>query len=165
MACWVGGVKNTPQPANSQTSSTTTTQLVSPPTTQPSILPSETIPILPRANSHMGARIFIVEPVNGAEVTSPVTVKFGADAIAIEPAGEVKDNSGHYHLLIDTEELPAMDQPLPFSDRLLHFGQAQKEAVVNLAPGKHTLQLVLAGGNHVPHNPPVVSEKITITVK
>jgi hypothetical protein len=58
-----------------------------------------------------------------------------------------------------------MDQPLPFSDKILHFGQAQTEASVNLAPGPHTLQLVLAGGNHVPHDPPVVSEKITITVQ
>ncbi len=138
------------------------------PAAAPTTLPAETTPTtLPmRATSHLGARVFIVEPLNGADVTSsPVTVKFGADAIAVEPAGSVKDNSGHHHLLVDVDALPAMDQPLPFSDHVLHFGQAQKEAVVNLTPGKHTLQLVLAGGNHIPHNPPVVSEKITITVK
>jgi hypothetical protein len=118
-----------------------------------------------RAKSATGARVFIVEPQNGATVSSPVTVKFGIEGIALAPAGEVKDNSGHHHLLIDTDPLPPMDQPLPFSDKILHFGQAQTEAAVNLAPGTHTLQLVLAGGNHIPHDPPVVSEKITISVK
>ena len=98
-------------------------------------------------------------------MTSPLTVKFGAEGIAVEPAGEVKGDSGHHHLLIDVENLPSLDQPLPFSDTILHFGQAQTEASVNLAPGTHTLQLVLAAGNHVPHDPPVVSERITVTVK
>ncbi len=118
-----------------------------------------------RAKSSLGARIFIAEPANGATVASPLIVKFGIEAIALEAAGEVKDNSGHHHLLIDQAVLPPMDQPLPFSDQLLHFGQAQTEAGVNLTPGQHTLQLVLAGGNHTPHEPPVVSERISITVQ
>jgi len=118
-----------------------------------------------RAKSSPGARVFIAEPANGAAVASPLTVKFGIEGIALEAAGEVKDDSGHHHLLIDQAALPPMDQPLPFSDQLLHFGQAQTEAGVNLAPGMHTLQLVLAGGNHIPHEPPVVSERISITVQ
>ena len=118
-----------------------------------------------RAKSAVGARVFIVEPQNGATVSSPLTVKFGIEGIELAPAGELKDNSGHHHLLIDMETLPPLDQPLPFSDKVLHFGQAQTEASVNLMPGTHTLQLVLAGGNHIPHDPPVVSEKITITVQ
>jgi hypothetical protein len=117
-----------------------------------------------RALATPGTRVFIIEPAAGATVASPVTIKFGAEGIAIEPAGEIKNGSGHHHLLIDTPSLPPLDQPLPFSDTILHFGQAQTEASVNLAPGPHTLQLVLAGGNHIPHNPPVVSGKITITV-
>lgn len=121
-------------------------------------------PKLPRAKSSPGARVFIVEPANGATVTSPVTVKFGIEGILLEKAGELKDNSGHHHLLIDQASLPPVDQPLPFSDQILHFGQAQTEGGVNLAPGQHTLQLLLAGGNHIPHDPPVVSEKITISV-
>lgn len=118
-----------------------------------------------RAKSSAGAKIFIVEPANGATVTSPLTVKFGVEGIALEPAGAVKDGSGHHHLLIDTDPLPPMDQPLPFTDKILHFGQAQTETSVNLTPGTHTLQLIFAGGNHIPHDPPVVSEKITITVQ
>lgn len=120
---------------------------------------------LPRAKAAPGGRVFIIEPQNGATASSPLTVKFGIDGIELAPAGEVKDNSGHHHLLIDMEALPPLDQPLPFSDKVLHFGQAQTEASVNLTPGTHTLQLVLAGGNHIPLDPPVVSEKITITVQ
>ncbi len=118
-----------------------------------------------RAKSNPGARVFITEPKNGATVSSPVTVKFGVEGISLEKAGEVKDNSGHHHIAIDAAELPPLDQPLPFSDTLIHFGQAQTEASVNLSPGSHTLQLIFAGGNHIQHDPPVVSEKITITVR
>lgn len=131
--------------------------------TAPAPQPQPAVNMTP-AKSSPGARVFVVEPQNGATVTSPVTVKFGMEGIELAPAGPVKDNSGHHHLLIDTEILPPMDQPLPFSDKVLHFGQAQTEASVNLTPGSHTLQLVLAGGNHIPHDPPVVSEKIKVVV-
>lgn len=132
---------------------------------KPAVPASETAPALLRAKSNAGAKIFIIEPQNGATVTSPVTLKFGVEGIALEKAGPVLDNSGHHHILIDTSELPPMDQPLPFSDLLIHFGQAQTESSVNLGPGSHTLQLIFAGGNHIPHDPPVVSERITVTVR
>ncbi|MBI3540777.1 MAG: DUF4399 domain-containing protein [Deltaproteobacteria bacterium] len=118
-----------------------------------------------RVASHPGAKVFIVEPKNGQTMTSPVTVKFGMEGIELAKAGEVKENSGHYHLLIDLETLPPLDQALPFNDHVLHFGQAQTETAVQLSPGPHTLQLILAAGNHVPHNPPVISEKITINIQ
>lgn len=131
----------------------------------PTSPPSETATAPQRAKSAPGARVFIIEPQNGATVSSPVTIKFGAEGIALEKAGTVVDNSGHHHLLVDTPEVPAFDQPLPFSDRLIHFGQAQTEASLNLTPGTHTLQLIFAGGNHIPHDPPVVSERIAVTVR
>ncbi len=120
---------------------------------------------LPGAKSLAGARVFIIEPADGQMVTSPVTIKFGIEGAELAPAGPVKDNSGHHHLLIDMETLPPMDQSLPFNEHVMHFGQAQKEATINLNSGSHTLQLILAGGNHVPLNPPVVSEKVRINVK
>jgi hypothetical protein len=94
-----------------------------------------------------------------------VTVKFGVEGIELAPAGEVKDNNGHHHLLIDIESLPPLDRPLPATDQIQHFGKAQTETTLTLPPGPHTLQLLFAGGNHVPHDPPVMSDKIHITVK
>ena len=79
-------------------------------------------------------------------------------------AGTAGDGIGHHHLVVDSP-LPALDQPLPKDDKHLHFGKGQTETVLTLAPGKHTLQLVLGDANHIPHQPAVVSERITITVK
>ena len=119
---------------------------------------------LPRTASPAGARVYIISPKNGATVDGPVTVRFGLSGMGVAPAGTVAENSGHHHLIIDAP-LPPMDQPLPKDDTHLHFGKGQTETVLTLAPGKHTLQLVLGDANHVPHDPPVVSEKITIRVK
>lgn len=118
-----------------------------------------------RVRSHPGARVFLIAPKNGEIVTSPVRVRFGIEGIELAPAGDVKENSGHHHLLVDTDPLPPMDQPLPWSDQVIHYGKAQTEASIQLSPGEHTLQLLLGAGNHIPHNPPVISEKITIIVK
>ena len=115
--------------------------------------------------SPAGARVYFVSPANGAEVTGPVKVVFGlAPAMGVAPAGTQQKNTGHHHLLIDN---PAVDlnAALPTSDQVKHFGGGQTETTVTLAPGKHTLQLVLGDYKHQPHNPPVVSETITITVK
>jgi hypothetical protein len=116
-------------------------------------------------SSPAGAEISILEPQDGAVVSGPVMVRFGIKGMDIAPAGEVKDNSGHFHLLIDTDELPAAGQPIPKDGHHLHFGKGQTETMLTLAPGKHTLQLELGDGAHVPHIPPVISKRITITVK
>lgn len=118
-----------------------------------------------RAKSSPGAKVFFVDLKNGAKVKNPFTVKFGISGIELTPAGEVKDNSGHHHLLIDVETLPPMDQPLPATDKIIHFGKAQTETTLTLSPGPHTLQLLLAGGNHIPNDPPVMSDKIKIVVE
>jgi hypothetical protein len=110
------------------------------------------------------AKVFIVEPKDGATVASPVTVKFGIEGMQIAPAGTDQPNSGHHHLIIDTE-LTDFKSPVPADANHIHFGKGQTETTVELKPGEHTLQLVLGDKNHVPHDPPVVSPKIKITVK
>jgi Domain of unknown function (DUF4399) len=89
---------------------------------------------------------------------------FGLKGMGIAPAGVKFDNTGHHHLLIDTDAPADMNAPLPATDKIVHFGKGQTETTLTLSPGKHTLQLLLADANHVPHNPPVLSKKITITV-
>lgn len=117
-----------------------------------------------RTPSPPGAKVFFVEPVDGAEVTSPVTVKFGIEGMEVVPAGTEKDHSGHHHVLIDTK-LEDVNSPIPADDNHKHFGKAQTEATLELTPGKHTLQMVLGDHNHIPHDPVVQSDVITITVK
>ena len=119
---------------------------------------------LPRNEAAPGASVFIISPVNGATVASPVTVKFGVSGIAIQPAGSAMDNSGHHHLLIDTE-LADPSLPVPSDPQHLHFGKGQTETLLELEPGEHRLQLVLGDTNHVPHVNPVISDPITITVE
>jgi hypothetical protein len=111
------------------------------------------------------ASVYFIEPMDGQEVTSPVTVKFGLKGMGVAPAGVMRDNTGHHHLLINVETLPDLSKPLPSSEQVRHFGGGQTEATIELAPGKHTLQLVLGNYAHIPHAEPVVSKKITITVK
>ena len=114
--------------------------------------------------SAAGAEVYIIKPVAGARVTSPVTVVFGLRGMGIAPAGVKFDNTGHHHLLIDTE-LPAdLSLPLPATENIRHFGKGQTETTIELAPGKHTLQLLFADYTHTPFTPNVASKKITITV-
>jgi len=120
---------------------------------------------LAREPAPAGAEVYIVSPVDGAKVTSPVKVVFGLKGMGIAPAGIKFDNTGHHHLLIDSD-LPAdLSQPLAATEKSVHFGKGQTETSVTLPPGKHTLQLVLGDSLHIPHDPPVVSKKITITVE
>jgi hypothetical protein len=117
-----------------------------------------------RTPSPPGAEVYIISPKDGARVTSPVLVQFGLKGMGIAPAGVKFDNTGHHHLLIDTDAPANMGAPLPATDNLKHFGKGQTETSLTLPPGKHTLQLLLGDQNHVPHDPPVISKKITITV-
>jgi hypothetical protein len=112
-----------------------------------------------------GAAVAIIMPVDGAVVTSPVTVYFGLSGMGVAPAGVEWDNTGHHHLLVDLDELPPMDQPLPFDDNHRHFGGGQTQATLELETGEHTLQLLLADWQHLSFDPPILSEKITITVE
>ncbi len=111
------------------------------------------------------AKVYFISPIDEQTVSKTFTVKFGLNGMGVSPAGIEKTNTGHHHLLIDTETLPNMHTPLPATDKIKHFGGGQTETQLTLAPGKHTLQLVLGNHLHIPHEKPVVSEKITITVK
>jgi len=119
---------------------------------------------LERTASPQGAEAYIISPRDGATVKSPVRVQFGLKGMGVAPAGVKFENTGHHHLLVDGDAPADLSAPLPATDRILHFGKGQTEASVPLSPGKHTLQLLLGDQNHVPHNPPVISGKITITV-
>lgn len=110
-----------------------------------------------------GASVYIVSPQNGDTVGTTFTVVFGLSGMGVAPAGIQMPNTGHHHLLINKETLPDLGQPLGAD--VMHFGLGQTETTVTLEPGQHTLQLVLGDHMHVPHNPPVMSEKITITVE
>lgn len=111
------------------------------------------------------AEVYFISPQNGAIVHGPVTVRFGLKGMGVAPAGVKFDNTGHHHLLIDTDisELN-LDAPLPVTDKILHFGKGQTEASLTLPAGKHTLELLFADYAHMPFNPPLHSQKITITV-
>jgi hypothetical protein len=117
-----------------------------------------------RTPSPPGAKVFILEPKDGAVVKSPITVKFGVEGMELVPAGTDKPNSGHHHLLIDTK-LEDFNAPIPADANHIHYGKAQTEAQIELKPGKHTLQDVFGDKNHIPHDPPVQSDLVTITVE
>jgi len=117
-----------------------------------------------RTPSPAGAKVSIIEPADGATVKSPVTVKFAVEGMEVAPAGTDKPNTGHHHLFIDSK-LEDPSAPIPSDANHIHYGKGQTEAQVELTPGKHTLQDVFADKNHIPHDPPVVSDVVTITVE
>lgn len=126
-------------------------------------LPLLAVSATERTPSPEGARAYIITPEDGATVGQTFTVRFGLEGMGVAPAGVDLPKTGHHHLLIDMEELPPLDQPM--SADIKHFGGGQTETEVTLPPGEHTLQILLGDKNHVPHDPPVLSEKITITVE
>jgi len=118
--------------------------------------------------SPAAAKVYIVAPKNGDTVGSPFTVQFGLKGMGVAPAGvttAADTPTGHHHLLIDVATMPDMNVPLPATDNIRHFGKGQTETDLTLPAGRHTLQLVLGDAMHTPHDKPVMSEKITITVK
>jgi hypothetical protein len=113
--------------------------------------------------SPAGASVYFIDLKNGATISPKTTIHFGLRGMGVAPAGSDKENSGHHHLLVDTE-LPPLDQEIPNDFNHLHFGAGQTEAEVNLSPGEHTLQLLLGDKRHIPHSPPLMSERIHVTV-
>jgi uncharacterized protein DUF4399 len=109
------------------------------------------------------ARVYFVGLDDGSVLPQKATIRFGLVNMGVAPAGIDKPNTGHHHLLIDTK-VPPLDEPIPNDFNHLHFGAGQTEAIVTLAPGRHTLQLLLGDENHVPHNPPIMSKPIRVYV-
>ena len=122
------------------------------------------LPLLAATPAPPGAEVYFISPTDGATVASPVTVRFGLKGMGVAPAGTQKEATGHHHLLIDADP-PPLDQPVPTDEHHKHFGAGQTETAIELTPGRHTLQLLLGDFAHIPHDPPVVSQKITITVE
>ncbi|HMR31401.1 MAG TPA: DUF4399 domain-containing protein [Geminicoccaceae bacterium] len=114
-----------------------------------------------------GGAVYFIYPRDGQVVQGgKLWVRMGLRNMGVAPAGIARDGTGHHHLLVDVDDLPALDEPIPNDRNHRHFGGGQTEArVEDLTPGKHTLQLMLADENHVPFDPPVMSPKITITVR
>jgi hypothetical protein len=121
------------------------------------------------ADSHLtastpGATLYIISPADGETLTSPVTVRFGLRGMGVAPAGVEKPGTGHHHLVIDADA-PSLVVPLPADAHNRHFGGGQTEVDLELEPGRHTLQLILGDFRHIPHQPPLQSERIEITVR
>ena len=125
-----------------------------------------------RKASAKGAKVYIISPKGNRPLKNgKVRVVFGLSGMGVCPAtlagpdGKPLPNTGHHHLLLDAKDMPPMNAPLAASDTLLHYGGGQTETVLNLKPGTHTLQLVFADWLHIPHDPPLISKKVTVTVK
>jgi len=126
-----------------------------------------------RTPSPKGARSYIVLPRDGRTVNPKFKVVFGIQGMGVCPAGitaadgQPIPDTGHHHLLVDVDNLPPLDVPLPADqhEKIMHFGKGQTEVMLELPSGQHTLQLIFADHAHVAHDPPVISEKITITVR
>ena len=119
---------------------------------------------LPRTTSPSGASVFFISPADGETVTNPVKVVFGIEGMTVVPAGDDTPHTGHHHLLIDTG-LPELGLPIPSDAQHVHFGDGRTETEITLEPGEHTLQMLLGDHLHIPHNPPLISEQITIQVE
>jgi uncharacterized protein DUF4399 len=111
------------------------------------------------------AALYFIWPLDGATLKAAFWCRFGLRNMGVTHAGDTFPNSGHHHLLIDVNEPLDANEPIPQDKSHLHFGAGQTETRLELPPGKHTLQLVLGDAKHYPFNPPLVSRKITITVK
>jgi hypothetical protein len=111
-----------------------------------------------------GARVFFITPADRDTVSSPVTVEFGIEGMSVVRAGDATPDSGHHHLIVDAD-LPDLGQPIPADTRHIHFGDGSSSTQLELEPGEHTLQLLLGDYRHVPHEPPLISERITVIVE
>lgn len=119
---------------------------------------------MPRTPSAEGARVFFITPADGDTVSSPVTLEFGIEGMTVVTAGDDTPQSGHHHLLVDAE-VPDLGLPVPADANHIHFGDARTATELALEPGQHTLRLLLGDHLHIPHDPPVMSDPITITVQ
>ncbi|KRE07294.1 hypothetical protein ASE61_22955 [Bosea sp. Root670] len=116
-----------------------------------------------RTASPNDAAVYFVYPRDGDRIYPTSTIRFGLRNMGVAPAGVAKPNTGHHHLLVDAGP-PSFDEPIPADLNHIHLGGGQTEYKLTLPNGRHTLQLLLADENHLPHDPPVISERITVIV-
>jgi len=120
---------------------------------------------LARKPAPAGATAYVIEPADGARVMSPVRVVFGLKGIGVAPAGVDRNDAGHHHLLVDTAMPADLSLPIPNDEQHRHFGGGQTEVELTLAPGRHTLQMLLGDHLHIPFDPPIASSVVTIEVQ
>ena len=108
-------------------------------------------------------RVYFINLEDGDRVESPFLIQFGLSGMGIAPAGTDRSNTGHHHLLINVDDID-LSKPIPSSSNHIHFGGGQTESLVDLMPGNYSMQLVLGDMTHTPHNPPIISQRINITV-
>ena len=126
--------------------------------------PTGTPTAMARTPSTDGAQVFFITPADGEVVSNPIRLEFGLNGMEVVPAGDKRPGSGHHHLVIDAG-LPDFGLPVPADQHHIHFGGGSSQVELTLPAGQHTLQLLLADYLHVPHDPPVLSKRITITVE
>ena len=117
-----------------------------------------------RLPSPAGATVGFGNLADGDVIPPGFVVRFTISGMGVAPAGVDIENTGHFHLLIDLEALPDLSGPLPATSQILHFGKGQSETALDLPEGPHTLQVLLADHRHVPHDPPVLSDPVRVTV-
>ena len=108
-------------------------------------------------------KVYFINLEDGDRVESPFLIQFGLSGMGIAPAGTDRSNTGHHHLLINVDDID-LSKPIPSSSNHIHFGGGQTESLVDLMPGDYSIQLVLGDMTHTPHNPPIFSQRINITV-
>lgn len=121
-------------------------------------------PKIKRSEAPEDAVVYFITPRPNTVLSSPIKVEFGVTAMEIVPSGQNTPLTGHHHIIIDAD-LPDMNFPIPADENYIHFGDGSSETTLNLDKGDHTLQLIIGDYLHIPHNPPVYSDKITITVE
>lgn len=126
--------------------------------------PAAKMTALARTPSPDGARVFFISPTDGDTVSNPVRIEFGIEGMSVTKAGDDQPDSGHHHLVIDAD-LPEMAMPIPANANYVHFGDGRTSTEITLEPGQHTLRLLLGDHRHIPHDPPLISDSITITVE
>jgi hypothetical protein len=121
---------------------------------------------MPRSAAPEGAELYFISPQHGDTVPGTFLVKFGLTGMGVAPAGIDHPNTGHHHVIINVPDADIpLDRPLPANEQYVHFGGGQTETELTLPPGEHTLKLVLGNHLHIPHDPPVMSETITVVVE
>ena len=121
---------------------------------------------LTRKPAPAGAMAYIIEPADGARVTSPVRVVFGLKGFGVAPAGVDRNDAGHHHLLVDAG-MPANLAPADCrtTSSIAISAAARRRSSSTLPPGRHTLQMVVGDHLHIPHDPPIASSVVTIEVQ
>jgi len=123
------------------------------------------MPVLARTPAPQNAQVYFIWPSDGMEVRQAFWLRMGLRNMGVAPKGTDIANTGHHHVLIDVDLPENMHEPVASDRNHLHFGAGETEARIELPPGRHTLQLLLADKDHIPHDPPIYSKKITVTVK